>query len=66
MAKLAGMPRAIVTRADEVLRRLEQANTGENKERIKGSLAEGAASRGGGGGDGGVQLSFFSSSTTPC
>ncbi len=59
VAKLAGMPRAIVTRADEVLRRLEQANTGENKERIKGSLAEGAASRGGGGGDGGVQLSFF-------
>ena len=58
VAKLAGMPRAIVKRADEVLRRLEQANTGENKERIKGSLADGAASRGGGGGDG-VQLSFF-------
>ena len=57
VAKLAGMPRSIVSRADEVLRRLEQANTGENKERIKGSLSESAAARNAEGG--GVQLSFF-------
>lgn len=57
VAKLAGMPRSIVSRADEVLRRLEQANTGENKERIKGSLSESAAAHNADGG--GVQLSFF-------
>ena len=57
VAKLAGMPRSIVSRADEVLRRLEQANTGENKERIKGSLSESASARNAEGG--GVQLSFF-------
>ena len=57
VAKLAGMPRSIVSRADEVLHRLEQANTGENKERIKGSLSESAAAHNADGG--GVQLSFF-------
>lgn len=57
VAKLAGMPRSIVSRADEVLRRLEQANTGENKERIKGSLSESVAAHNAEGG--GVQLSFF-------
>lgn len=54
VAKLAGMPRSIVSRSTQVLARLEETNRRENKEHIERTLGEVGAS----GGDG-VQLSFF-------
>ncbi|MDE5687981.1 MAG: DNA mismatch repair protein MutS [Paramuribaculum sp.] len=54
VAKLAGMPRSIVDRADQVLAKLEDANRRENKENIEKTLD----SIGQSGGDG-VQMTFF-------
>ena len=54
VAKLAGMPRSIVERADQVLAKLEEANRRENKENIEKTLD----SIGQTGGDG-VQMTFF-------
>ncbi len=50
MAKLAGMPQSIVTRANEVLKHLETANRQESMNKNLGKVADER---------GGVQLSFF-------
>lgn len=54
VAKLAGMPKSIVKRADQVLERLEEANRREGGEKIEKTLDEIGA-----GGGSGMQLSFF-------
>ena len=53
VAKLAGMPRSIVSRASTVLKKLEESNREENKERIERTLGQLGESTPG------VQLSFF-------
>ena len=54
VAKLAGMPRSIVSRATTVLKKLEESNRRENKERIERTLNEVGQNT-----PGGMQLSFF-------
>lgn len=54
VARLAGMPRSVVNRADEVLRRLEDAAGGRDGKPLQASVAGVTAPA-----DAGMQLSFF-------
>ena len=58
VAKLAGMPRSIVERAGEVLKRLEDVNRRDNKDKIESALDSMPTTVSGGEGPA-VQMSFF-------
>ncbi len=52
VAKLAGMPRAIVDRASAVLRQLEEINRGDSREKVDSNIPQPQT-------EAGMQLSFF-------